>query len=379
MIAIVKYNAGNIGSVTNALTRLGVENKVTDDPDELKAAEKVIFPGVGEASTAMKYLRDRGLDEVIISLNQPVLGICLGMQLMCSHSEEGNVECLGIFETLVKKFPSPEAFEGRDAYMKVPHMGWNRIGAIRTRKHKSVQQLVGEASLSFPPVGDVRRTGGLAQPHRISTNKQFASKREYAGKLRREMTESEVILWSQIKNNSRGTRFSRQKPVGGFIPDFVSHDAKLIIEVDGSIHLGKVEEDRLRQRYLESQGYTVLRFKNNQVKNDLSNVLDMIDYTVSELKSGIIKPPYPPEGGKDSFPFPNSARKSRLLRSIKEQADVYYVHSYYAVPNEDAIAVCDYIIPFASMMQRDNFYATQFHPEKSAAVGEQILRNFLDL
>ncbi len=105
MIAIVKYNAGNIGSVTNALNRLGVESIVTDDPELLKKADKVIFPGVGEAGTAMKYLRERGLDKVIKELKQPVLGICLGMQLMCNHSEEGDTECLGIFDVRVKRFP----------------------------------------------------------------------------------------------------------------------------------------------------------------------------------------------------------------------------------------------------------------------------------
>ena len=119
MIAIVKYNAGNIGSVTNALNRLGIENKVTDDPAELQAADKVIFPGVGEAGTAMKYLRERELDQVLINLKQPFLGICLGMQLMCNHSEEGDTKCLGIFDTDVKLFKSKE--------FKVPHMGWNSL------------------------------------------------------------------------------------------------------------------------------------------------------------------------------------------------------------------------------------------------------------
>jgi len=94
MIAIVKYNAGNIRSVKNALDRIGVASKLTDDPEELKSAEKVIFPGVGEAGTAMNYLKERGLDEVLINLKQPFLGICLGMQLMCSHSEEKDTQCL---------------------------------------------------------------------------------------------------------------------------------------------------------------------------------------------------------------------------------------------------------------------------------------------
>jgi glutamine amidotransferase len=205
MIAIVKYNAGNIGSVTNALNRLGVENKVTDDITELKAAEKVIFPGVGEAGTAMRYLRERGLDQVLKNLEQPFLGICLGMQLMCNHSEEGDTECLGIFDTDVKRFPRPEALEGQGSMLKVPHMGWN------------------------------------------SLNSEF-----------------------RIQN-------------------------------------------------------------------------------------------------------------SELLQGLPQRADVYYVHSYYAELCEDTAAVCDYILPFSSMLQKDNFYATQFHPEKSAGVGEQLLKNFIEI
>ncbi|WP_438968495.1 imidazole glycerol phosphate synthase subunit HisH [Nonlabens sp.] len=208
MIAIVKYNAGNIGSVTNALNRLGVENKVTDDPAELQNADKVIFPGVGEAGTAMKYLKDRGLDEVIKNLKQPVLGICLGMQLMCNHSEEGDTECLGIFDTDVKMFPETSG-------MKVPHMGWN------------------------------------------SLNNEF-----------------------RLGNNEH---------------------------------------------------------RNKQIQN------------------------------------------SKLLVSLTSDSDVYYVHSYYADVCENSIAVCDYILPFSSALQKDNFYATQFHPEKSAGIGEQILENFIKI
>lgn len=207
MIAIVKYNAGNIGSVTNALNRLGIENKVTDDPAELQAADKVIFPGVGEAGTAMKYLRERELDQVLINLKQPFLGICLGMQLMCNHSEEGDTKCLGIFDTDVKLFKSKE--------FKVPHMGWNSLN-----------------------------------------------------------TES--------------------------------------------------------------------RIDSNQ-KSKITN------------------------------------RQSLILNDLSQQADVYYVHSYYAELCGDTAAVCDYILPFSSVLQKDNFYATQFHPEKSAGVGEQILKNFIEL
>lgn len=205
MIAIVKYNAGNIGSVTNALNRLGIENKVTDDPEELKAADKVIFPGVGEAGTAMKYLKDRGLDKVIKNLKQPVIGICLGMQLMCSHSEEGDTECLGIFDTTVKKFPAT-------AGMKVPHMGWNLLN-------------------------------------------------------------------------------------------------------------------------------TEYRLKNNEYRN----------------------------------------LNSELLINLQPNTDVYYVHSYFAEICDFTVATCDYILPFSSVLQKDNFYATQFHPEKSAGVGEEILKNFISL
>ena len=192
MIAIVKYNAGNIRSVQNALTRLGFESEVTDDAEKLQSAEKVIFPGVGEASTAMNYLRERGLDKVILELKQPVLGICLGLQLMCNSSEEGTTKCLGIFENEVKKFQGNEL---------IPQMGWNEI-------------------------------------------------------------------------------------------------------------------------------------------TDL---------------------------------------KSELFANITSKSDVYFVHSYFAEVNENTIAACDYILPFSAAIQKNNFYATQFHPEKSAGIGEQILLNFLRL
>ena len=117
-VAIIKYNAGNILSVANALRRLGIEPIVTDDPAALQKADRIIFPGVGEASTAMDYLRRRDLDKVITRIRQPFLGICLGLQLMCRHSEENNTTCLGIFDLLVKKFPPQD---------KVPHMGWNKL------------------------------------------------------------------------------------------------------------------------------------------------------------------------------------------------------------------------------------------------------------
>ncbi len=193
MIAIIKYNAGNIRSVQNAVNRLGYESIITDNPTKIKAASKVIFPGVGEASSAMEYLKERKLDELIVSLKQPVLGICLGLQLMCTSSEEGNTTCLGIFDTQTKQFPPKD---------KVPHMGWNNF---------------------------------------------------------------------------------------------------------------------------------------------------------SELKS------------------------SEILKDVKLEDDVYYVHGYYAEPCENTLALCNYIIPFSSIIQKDNFYAMQFHPEKSADVGEQLLKNFLNL
>lgn len=117
-IVIIKYNAGNVVSVTNTLNRLGVEPVLSDDPEIIKKADKVIFPGVGEASTAMEYLRARKLDQLIIGLNQPFFGICLGQQLMCAHSEENDTKCLGIFDLKVRRF---------EPTLKVPHMGWNRL------------------------------------------------------------------------------------------------------------------------------------------------------------------------------------------------------------------------------------------------------------
>ncbi|MGN0234655.1 MAG: imidazole glycerol phosphate synthase subunit HisH [Bacteroidaceae bacterium] len=124
-VAVVKYNAGNIQSVMNALRRVGVEPVLTDDPVALRTADRVIFPGQGEASHAMDYLRTHRLDQVIKALTQPVLGICIGQQLMCKHSEEGDVDCLGIFPTQVFRF-RPEKHE-----QKVPHMGWNQLENIK--------------------------------------------------------------------------------------------------------------------------------------------------------------------------------------------------------------------------------------------------------
>lgn len=125
-IAILKYNAGNVRSVQIALERLGIVATLTDDHDVLLSADRVIFPGVGEASSAMKYLQDRKLDKLLIDLKQPVLGICLGMQLMCSYSEENDTTCLGLFEETVRKFKSTEAGE------KIPQIGWNTIECLNS-------------------------------------------------------------------------------------------------------------------------------------------------------------------------------------------------------------------------------------------------------
>jgi len=192
MIAIVKYNAGNTTSVKNAIERLGFSCVVTDDAAILKKAEKVIIPGVGEASSAMNYLKEKGLDEVIKNLTQHVLGICLGQQLLCQFSEEGNTKCLGIFEATIKKF---------QPLLKVPHMGWNNISSL----------------------------------------------------------------------------------------------------------------------------------------------------------------------------------DSELYNGISPDENFYFVHSYYAEISKETTAVCNYIVPFSASMQKDNFYATQFHPEKSASIGEKLLLNFLKL
>ena len=192
MIAIVKYNAGNIRSVQNAVSRLGYDSVITDNPDELRVADKVIFPGVGEANSAMRYLKEKGLDEVIASLEQPVLGICLGLQLMCTSSEEGNTECLGIFPNKVIRFQGNAI---------IPHMGWNNFISL----------------------------------------------------------------------------------------------------------------------------------------------------------------------------------KGKLFNGIETEDDVYFIHSYYAELGEFTTATCDYIQPFSAAISKDNFYATQFHPEKSAGIGMRLLKNFLEL
>jgi len=129
-VAIIKYNAGNIRSVIFALERIGISHVITDDAEEIRSADRVIFPGVGEASSAMNYLRERKLDSLIVDLKQPVLGICLGMQLMCNFSEEGGVKCLGIFDQNVVRFKEA---------IKVPQMGWNSIFDLKSTLFNNVK------------------------------------------------------------------------------------------------------------------------------------------------------------------------------------------------------------------------------------------------
>lgn len=139
VLTIIKYNAGNIQSVLYALERIGVSAIVTDDPEQIKSADKVIFPGVGEASSAMRYLKEKKLDLVIKSLSQPVLGICLGMQLMCNHSEENDTECLGIFEENVCGFRrSP--IGGVGGGLKIPQIGWNNIYDLKSDLFKNIEE-----------------------------------------------------------------------------------------------------------------------------------------------------------------------------------------------------------------------------------------------
>ena len=138
-IVIIKYNAGNIQSVKYALERIGVNPIITDDPEIIKSADKVIFPGVGEASSAMNYLTSKGLDKVIKSLTQPVLGICIGLQLMCEYSEEGDTTCLGIFPVKVRRFDSGIVIN--EELLKIPHMGWNKVDLGRSKLFKDISTL----------------------------------------------------------------------------------------------------------------------------------------------------------------------------------------------------------------------------------------------
>lgn len=134
-VAVLQYNAGNVCSVMGALRRVGVEALLTSSPDEIRSADRVIFPGQGEAATTMRHLRETGLDRIIAGLTQPVLGICIGQQLLCAHSEEGNTDCLNLFpEIPVKKFVAKKEFA-----MKVPHMGWNTLEQAKTSLFQSVK------------------------------------------------------------------------------------------------------------------------------------------------------------------------------------------------------------------------------------------------
>ena len=163
--AILKYNAGNVFSVQNALRRLGEEAIVTDDPVVLDGADRVIIPGVGEASTAMEYLRTRGLDETVRNLTQPVLGVCLGLQIFCAYSEENDTECLGIFPQVVKRFT---------AARKVPHMGWNALDAMSGPLFEGVGQhsYVYFVHSYFAEVGDATvAESGHAEPFSAALQK----------------------------------------------------------------------------------------------------------------------------------------------------------------------------------------------------------------
>lgn len=133
-LVVIKYNAGNVRSVQFALERLGVEPLLTDDPVQISSADRIIFPGVGEASTAMAYLKERGLDKVILEAKQPFLGICLGMQLMCAHSEENDTPCLGIFQEQVKRFVAEESVQ------KIPQIGWNTIHDLKSPLFKGIPE-----------------------------------------------------------------------------------------------------------------------------------------------------------------------------------------------------------------------------------------------
>lgn len=133
-LVIIKYNAGNVRSVQFALERLGIDPVLSDDPSVILSADKILFPGVGEASSAMDYLKQRGLDKVILDAKQPFLGICLGMQLMCSHSEENDTPCLGIFQENVKRFVADQP------YIKIPQIGWNTIHGLKTPLFKDVEE-----------------------------------------------------------------------------------------------------------------------------------------------------------------------------------------------------------------------------------------------
>ena len=168
-VAIVKYNAGNIYSVVNALRRMGIEPRLTDVPEELMRADRVLFPGQGEARGAMDYLIARGLDRVIRNLRQPVLGICVGQQLLCRHSEEGDTDCIGIFDAEVKRFQPTRHEE------KVPAMGWNALHDLKSPLFKSLDQNAPYVyfvhSYYVPLCADTIATADYIQPYSASLHK----------------------------------------------------------------------------------------------------------------------------------------------------------------------------------------------------------------
>jgi glutamine amidotransferase len=168
-VAIVKYNAGNIYSVVNALRRMGIEPRLTDVPEELMSADRVLFPGQGEARGAMDYLIARGLDRVIRNLRQPVLGICVGQQLLCRHSEEGDTDCIGIFDAEVKRFQPTRHEE------KVPAMGWNALCDLKSPLFKGLDQNAPYVyfvhSYYVPLCADTIATADYIQPYSASLHK----------------------------------------------------------------------------------------------------------------------------------------------------------------------------------------------------------------
>jgi len=165
-VAIVKYNAGNIFSVVNALRRLGIEPALTDDAEQLKKADRVLFPGQGEARGAMEYLKVRRLDEVIRDLQQPVLGICVGQQLLCRHSEEGDVDCIGVFDTEVKRF-SPTKHEE-----KVPCMGWNKLYDTKSPLFVEDSYVYFVHSYYVPVCNDTIATANYIHPYSAALQKR---------------------------------------------------------------------------------------------------------------------------------------------------------------------------------------------------------------
>lgn len=164
-IAIVKYNAGNIYSVVNALKRLGVEPLLTDDAEQLQKADRVLFPGQGEARGAMEYLKAHRLDEVIRNLQQPVLGICVGQQLLCRHSEEGDVDCIGVFDAEVKRF-QPVRHED-----KVPCMGWNRLTNVKSSLFEDDSYVYFVHSYYVPLCEDTAATADYILPYSAAMHK----------------------------------------------------------------------------------------------------------------------------------------------------------------------------------------------------------------